>query len=214
MAPNFSKLLSRNWETSFQAKICTHFLPCCIQSRSLQKNTPQCQNYRINSSQNFCCTFAVMKITELIPQNMLLRPAFILVTYKYLEFPPSLFSHFNHLAAYPFLLHPFLSRQPLHLPADHRAGLFNRLFVFVFSLFWAASIRHLMWKPSATSSRKFGQKWSHHVMLKPLIWKAQGRHVMWWVLVVFCQMLAGKRSRHATDASCRFFTSDTKSLRK
>ena len=44
---------------------------------------------------------------------------------------------------------------------------------------WAASIRHLMWKPSATSSRKFGQKWSLHVMQKVLVLKAQGRHAMW-----------------------------------
>ena len=44
---------------------------------------------------------------------------------------------------------------------------------------WAASIRHLMWKHSATSSRSFGQKLSHHVMPKVLVLKAQGRHVMW-----------------------------------
>ena len=32
--------------------------------------------------------------------------------------------------------------------------------------------------PSATSSRKFGQKSSHHVMPKVLVLKARGRHVM------------------------------------
>ena len=38
---------------------------------------------------------------------------------------------------------------------------------------------------SVTSSRKFGQKLSHHVMPKVLVLKAQGRHVMG-------QILAGK----------------------
>ena len=35
-------------------------------------------------------------------------------------------------------------------------------------LSWAASIRHLMWKPSAASSCKFGKKSSRHVMPKVL----------------------------------------------
>ena len=49
-----------------------------------------------------------------------------------------------------------------------------------------------MWKPSATSGRKFGQKLSHHVMSKVLILKAQGRHVMWSFLAFFGQSLARK----------------------
>ena len=46
---------------------------------------------------------------------------------------------------------------------------------------WAASIHHLMWKPSATSSSKCGQNLSHHVMPKVFVLKAQGRHVMWYI---------------------------------
>ena len=60
------------------------------------------------------------------------------------------------------------------------------IFICLWGYFqWAASIRHLMWKPSATSSRKFGQKLSHRVMPKLLVLKAQGRHVMWWFWAFF-----------------------------
>ena len=62
----------------------------------------------------------------------------------------------------------------------------------LFLIYWAASIRHPMWKLSATTSRKFGQKLSHHVMPKVLVLKAQGRHVMWWSLAFWAHILAGK----------------------
>ena len=45
--------------------------------------------------------------------------------------------------------------------------------------FALGNVRRKMLKLSATSSRKLGQKLSHHVMPKVLVLKAQGRHVTW-----------------------------------
>ena len=56
---------------------------------------------------------------------------------------------------------------------------------------WVASIRHLMLKPSATASRKFGWKLSYDVMPKVLVLKAQGRHVMWCFLASFGGVFGG-----------------------
>ena len=60
-----------------------------------------------------------------------------------------------------------------------------------------------MWKPSATSSCKFGHKLSHHVMPNVLALKAPGRHVMRSVLTFLGRILAGKDHIIVMDASCR-----------
>ena len=61
-----------------------------------------------------------------------------------------------------------------------------------------------MWKPSATSSSKFGQKWSHHMMpTKVLVLKAQGRHVLWSFFAIVWPSFGRKRSHHVMDAACR-----------